>query len=51
MKMTYRDLPVRHKLRLVIMVAVTVALLCACAAVILYDTASAKKTLFAAMSK
>ncbi|BDC50533.1 hypothetical protein F183_A28490 [Bryobacterales bacterium F-183] len=43
--MTYRDLPVRHKLRLVIMVAVTAALLCACAAVILYDTTSAKRAL------
>jgi signal transduction histidine kinase/DNA-binding response OmpR family regulator len=34
---TYRNLSVRHKLRLIVMATVTVALVCACAAVVLYD--------------
>jgi len=34
---TYRNLSVRHKLRLIIMATVTAALLCACAAVLVYD--------------
>jgi signal transduction histidine kinase/CheY-like chemotaxis protein/HPt (histidine-containing phosphotransfer) domain-containing protein len=34
---TYRNLSVRHKLRLIIMTTVTAALLCACAAVLVYD--------------
>jgi len=42
---TYRNLPVRHKLRLVIMVTVTVALLCACAAVLAYDRIEARNSM------
>jgi hypothetical protein len=34
---TYRNLSVRHKLRLIVMATVTAALLCACAAVLVYD--------------
>jgi signal transduction histidine kinase/CheY-like chemotaxis protein/HPt (histidine-containing phosphotransfer) domain-containing protein len=41
----YRNLNVRHKLRLIIMTSVTAALLCACAAVILYDRISARQTM------
>jgi signal transduction histidine kinase/DNA-binding response OmpR family regulator/HPt (histidine-containing phosphotransfer) domain-containing protein len=33
---SYKNLPVRHKLRLIIMATVTTALLCACAAVLVY---------------
>jgi signal transduction histidine kinase/DNA-binding response OmpR family regulator len=33
----YKNLSVRHKLRLIIMATVTAALLCACAAVLVYD--------------
>ena len=33
----YRNLEVRHKLRLIVMATVTAALLCACAAVLVYD--------------
>ena len=42
---TYRNLPVRHKLRLVIMVTVTAALLCACAAVLAYDRIAARDSM------
>ena len=42
---TYRNLPVRQKLRLVIMVTVTVALLCACAAVLAYDRMEARNAM------
>jgi signal transduction histidine kinase/CheY-like chemotaxis protein len=42
---TYRNLPVRHKLRLVIMGTVTVALLCACAAVLAYDRVAARNSM------
>jgi signal transduction histidine kinase/CheY-like chemotaxis protein len=42
---TYRNLPVRHKLRLVIMVTVTLALLCACAAVVAYDRMAARSSM------
>src|SRR5580698_9981404 len=38
----YRNLNVRHKLRLVIMVTVTAALLCACIAVLTYDRFAAR---------
>jgi len=41
----YRNLPVRHKLRLVIMVTVTLALLCACAAVLAYDRLAARDSM------
>jgi signal transduction histidine kinase/DNA-binding response OmpR family regulator len=41
----YRNLPVRHKLRLVIMVTVTSALLCACAAVLAYDRLAARQAI------
>src|SRR5580704_17701009 len=37
MRDMYRDLSVRHKLRLIVMATVTAALLCACAAVLVYD--------------
>lgn len=42
---TYRNLPVRHKLRLVIMVTVTLALLCACAAVLAFDRMAARSSM------
>ena len=42
---TYRNLNVRHKLRLVIMVTVTAALLCACIAVLTYDRFAARETM------
>jgi signal transduction histidine kinase/CheY-like chemotaxis protein len=42
---TYRNLPVRHKLRLVIMVTVTAALLCACAAMLAYDRVVARDSM------
>jgi signal transduction histidine kinase/CheY-like chemotaxis protein len=42
MATTFRNLPVRHKLRVVIMVAVSAALLFACAAVLAYDRMSAR---------
>jgi signal transduction histidine kinase/CheY-like chemotaxis protein len=42
---TFRNLAVRHKLRLVIMSSVTVALLCACAAVLAYDCMAARNSL------
>jgi signal transduction histidine kinase/CheY-like chemotaxis protein len=38
----YRNLNVRHKLRLIVMVTVTAALLCACAAVLAYDRYAAR---------
>ena len=38
----YRNLPLRHKLRLVIMLTVTLALLCACAAVFAFDGIAAR---------
>ena len=41
----YRNLAVRHKLRLVIMGTVTVALLCACAAVFSYDRIAARDSM------
>lgn len=42
---TYRDLNVRHKLRLIIMATVTAALLCACAAVLSYDRIAARDSM------
>ena len=39
---TYRNLPVRLKLRLIIMGTVTLALLCACAAMLAYDRLAAR---------
>jgi signal transduction histidine kinase/ActR/RegA family two-component response regulator len=42
---TYRNLPVKHKLRLVIMATVTVALLSACAAALAYDRVAARNSL------
>ena len=42
---TYRNLPVRHKLRLIIMGTVTLALLCACAAVLTYDRMAARSSM------
>ena len=42
---TYCNLPVRHKLRLVIMVTVTAALLTACAAVLAYDRMAARNSM------
>ena len=41
----YRNLAIRHKLRLVIMVTVTAALLCACAAILGYDRISARNSM------
>jgi two-component system sensor histidine kinase/response regulator len=41
----YRNLGVRHKLRLLIMVTVTAALLCACAAVLIYDRVAARDSM------
>ena len=41
----YRNSSVRHKLRLLIMVTVTAALLCACAAVLLYDHLAARESM------
>ena len=43
--LTYRNLPVKHKLRLVIMVTVTAALLGACAAVLAYDRLAARNSM------
>ena len=42
---TYRNLSVRHKLRLIIMTTVTAALLCACAAVLVYDRIVARESM------
>ena len=42
---TYRNLPVRHKLRLIVMGTVTLALLCACAAVLAYDRMAARSSM------
>jgi len=41
----YRNLHVRHKLRLIIMVTVTAALLCACTAVLTYDRFAARDSM------
>ena len=41
----YRNLEVRHKLRLIVMATVTAALLCACAAVLLYDRIAARDSM------
>jgi len=41
----YRNLPVKHKLRLVIMLTVTSTLLCACAAVLAYDRITARQAI------
>ena len=41
----HRNLAVRHKLRLVIMTAVTAALVCACAAVLTYDRFAAREAM------
>ncbi len=43
--MSYRNLPVRYKLRLIIMLTVTAALLCACAAVLAYDRIAARNSM------
>ena len=45
MKTLYRNLPVKQKLRLIIMVTVTVALLCASAAVLGYDRLAARNSM------
>ena len=42
---SYRNLNVRHKLRLIIMATVTAALLCACAAVLVYDRIAARESM------
>jgi two-component system sensor histidine kinase/response regulator len=42
---TYRNLNVRHKLRLIIMSTVTGALLCACAAILVYDRIAARASM------
>jgi hypothetical protein len=39
----YRNLSVRHKLRLIVMATVTAALLCACAAVLVYLRIAARE--------
>jgi len=41
----YKNLSVRHKLRLIIMTSVTAALLCACAAVLIYDRISTRDSM------
>jgi len=41
----YRNLPVKHKLRLAIMLTVTSTLLCACAAVLGYDRITARQAI------
>jgi hypothetical protein len=41
----YRNLNVRLKLRLIVMATVTAALLCACAAVIVYDRMAARESM------
>ena len=41
----YRNLPVKHKLRLVIMVTVGAALMLACAAVLAYDQIAARDSM------
>jgi signal transduction histidine kinase/DNA-binding response OmpR family regulator len=41
----YRNLSVRHKLRLIVMTTVTAALLCACAAVVVYDRVAARESM------
>ena len=41
----FRNLSVKHKLRLVVMATVTVALLCACAAVLAYDRIAARDSM------
>ena len=42
---TYRNLPVRLKLRLIVMLTVTLALLCACAAMLAYDRMAARSSM------
>ncbi|MGA2597223.1 MAG: response regulator [Bryobacteraceae bacterium] len=42
---TYRNLNVRHKLRLIIMTTVTGALLCACAAILVYGRIAARASM------
>ena len=39
----YRNLPIKHKLRLIIMFAVSVALLIACGAVLAYDQLASRE--------
>jgi len=41
----FRNLAVRHKLRLIVMATVTAALLCACAAVLAYDRIAARDSM------
>src|SRR4026207_2328420 len=41
----YRNLPIKHKLRLVIMATVTGALMLACAAVSVYDQIAARESM------
>jgi signal transduction histidine kinase/CheY-like chemotaxis protein len=41
----YKNLSVRHKLRLIIMAVVTAALLCACAAVLVYDRFATRESM------
>ena len=45
MPTSYRNLPIKQKLRLIIMVTVTVALLFACAAVLAYDRVAARSSM------
>jgi signal transduction histidine kinase/CheY-like chemotaxis protein len=45
MKATWKDLSVRHKLRVIVMATVTAALLCACGAVLVYDRAVARESM------
>jgi signal transduction histidine kinase/DNA-binding response OmpR family regulator len=42
---SYKNLEVRHKLRLIVMATVTVALLCACTAVLVYDRIAARDSM------
>jgi signal transduction histidine kinase/CheY-like chemotaxis protein/HPt (histidine-containing phosphotransfer) domain-containing protein len=41
----YKNLSVRHKLRLIVMASVTAALLCACAAVLVYDRFATRESM------
>jgi hypothetical protein len=42
---SFRNLSVRHKLRLTVMVTVTAALVCACAALLAYDRVASRKSM------
>jgi len=43
--LNYRNLAVRHKLRLIVMATVTAALLCACTAVLVYDRITVRESM------